>query len=246
MSQPHPIAPVPGEAAQERHVPWRVRDLFFALAGGSLLAVVLLIPVAMVAFRDGTVPTFEAIGGMGILIYVALALAAWYFALKRRGVGWREGGFRPVPSISLLKMIPVTIGMMVVTFVVVALSAQAFGDVPTAQDQIVGEADAITMSEFLWLFVLGALAAPVVEEFLFRGLLYPLLRQRMTVVTAVAVSALLFAVLHFRPTLIPALLTMGVVLAVLRERYDSIVPAIVAHALNNGVALIGVYIAIGR
>ena len=246
MSQPYPTPPPSVEEAEGKHVAWRVRDLLLALAGGFLLSVVLIIPVAMVSFEDETAPTFEAIGGMGILIYVALALAGWYFALKRRGVGWREGGFRPVEPGTLVKMIPVTIGMMLLNAVVVALSTQAFGDVPTAQDQIVGDADVITMNEFVWLFALGAVAAPVVEEFLFRGLLYPLLRRRMKAVMAVAASAFLFAFLHFYPTLIPALLTMGVVLALLTERYDSILPSIVVHALNNGVALIGLYAAIGR
>ena len=237
---------IPGEATPEERVPWRVRDLFLALAGGFLLSIVLIIPVAMFAFQDQTAPSFEAIGGMGILIYVALALAAWYFVLKRRGVGWREGGFRPVAPVTLLKMIPVTIGMMLLNAIVVALSAQAFGDVPTAQDQIVGGAPSITLNEFVWLFALGAVAAPIVEEFLFRGLLYPLLRGRLKVVAAVGVSAFMFAFLHFYPTLIPALLTMGVVLAALMERYDSILPSIVVHALNNGVALIGLYAAIGQ
>lgn len=246
MSQPQPMAPQPVEEVADKRVPWRVRDLFLALAGGSLLSILLIIPVAMVAFQGDTVPSFEAIGGIGILIYVALALAAWYFALKRRGVGWSEGGFRPVAPVTLVKMIPITIGMMLLNAIVVALSTQAFGDVPTAQEQIVGGAGAITMNEFVWLFALGAVAAPIVEEFLFRGLLYPLLRGRLKVLMAVVVSAFLFAFLHFYPTLIPALLTMGVVLAVLAERYDSILPSIVVHALNNGVALIGLYAAIGR
>jgi membrane protease YdiL (CAAX protease family) len=248
MSEPYPIPGQPEvEPVASKRVAWRVRDLFLALAGGFVLSVALLVPIAVLVFEDAeTAPGFEAIGAMGILIYAALAIAAWYFALKRRGVGWREGGFRPVAGSTLLKMVPVTIGMMLINAVVVALSAQAFGDVPTAQDQIVGDADAITLSEFAWLFVLAAVAAPIVEEFLFRGLLYPLLRGRLKVVAAVASSALLFAFLHFYPTLVPALLTMGIVLAVLTERYDSILPAIVVHALNNGAALLALYAAIGR
>ncbi len=246
MSDPDPVAPPPTDPVPSR-VAWRVRDLLFALAGGFGLSIVLVLPVAMVAFRDGEeAPTLEAVGGMGILIYVGLAIAGWYFALKRRGVGWHEGGFRRVAPITLWKMVPVTVGMMLLNGVVVSLTAQAVGDVPTAQDQIVGDANAITMSEFLWLFALGAVAAPVVEEFLFRGLLYPLLRGRLKVVSAVVASAMVFAALHFLLPLIPALLMMGVVLAFLTERYDSIVPSITVHALNNGVVLIGLYAAIGQ
>lgn len=231
----------------EHRVAWRARDLFFTLAGGLALSILLIFPVLIVAFGDAEVaPSMSAIGGVGILVYIGLAIAGWFFALKRRGVGWREGGFRRVSGATLLKMIPVTLGLMFLNAIVVGLSAQVFGDVPTAQDQILGDATSITFDEFIWLFALGAIAAPIVEEFLFRGLLYPLLRGRMKVVVAVAVSALLFALLHFIPPLIPALLMMGIVLAILVERYNSIVPAIVVHALNNGAALIGLYLAIGR
>lgn len=228
-------------------VAWRVRDLLFVLAGGFALSLVLVLPVATVAFGDaGTAPSLEALGGIGILIYVGMAISGWFFALKRRGVGWREGGFRPVQAATLVKMVPVTIGTMLLNGIIVSMTARAVGDVPTAQDQIVGGANAITMSEFLWLFALAAIAAPPVEEFLFRGLLYQLLRGRLKVVAAVVMSALIFAALHFLPPLIPALLMMAVVLAVLTERYDSIVPAIVVHALNNGVVLISLYATIGR
>lgn len=246
MSESYPVAPPPSTPVSDR-VAWRARDLFFALAGGLALSVVLILPVAMVAFRDAqTMRSLEVVGGIGILIYVAVALASWYFALQRRGVGWREAGFRRVAPATLLKMVPVTIGMMLLTGIFVSLTAEAVGDVPTAQDQIVGDANAITMSEFLWLFALAAVAAPVVEEFFFRGLLYPLLRGRLKVVAAVVASALIFASLHFLLPLIPALLMMGVVLALVRERYDSIVPAIAVHALNNGTVMIGLYAAIGR
>lgn len=248
MPEPYPASPPPppGEVTHEC-VAWRVRDLLLALAGSLVLSILLVLPVAMVAFRDAaTAPSLAVIGGMGILIYVALALGGWYFALNRRGVGWSEGGFRRVAPVTLLKMVPVTIGMMLLNALVIGLSSTTFGDVPTAQDQIVGGADAITFEDFVWLFALGAIAAPIVEEFLFRGLLYPLLRGRFKAVAAVALSAFLFAFLHFYPTLIPALLTMGIVLAVLVERYDSILPSIVVHALNNGTALVALYVAIGR
>lgn len=240
-------APLLPEEPERARVPWRVADLFLSLGAGMLLSIVLLLPVAIVVFDEAqSQPSFAAIGGMGILIYLALAISAWFFALKRRGVSLREAGFRPVPFTTLLKMVPVTIGMMVLTAIVVAISAQVFGDVPTAQDQVVGDAQSISFQDFIWLFILGAVAAPIVEEFMFRGLLYPLLRNRLTVAIAVAMSALLFAFLHFIPPLVPALLVMGVVLAVLVERYESLYPSILVHSLNNGAALLALYAAIGR
>lgn len=146
----------------------------------------------------------------------------------------------------MLKMVPVTAGLMGLNAIMVGISARFFGDVPTAQDQVVGGATSITLVEFIWLFALGAVAAPIVEEFLFRGILYRLFRNRLSVAAAVIASAVAFALLHLIVPLIPALLVMGIVLAALAQRYDSLYPAIVVHALNNAAALVALYAAIGR
>ncbi len=236
----------PGSSARSVEPAWRARDLLLVALTTPLLATLLILPMFVFVFRGPSEYSFVAISGAGIAIYVALFLSAWYFALKRRGATLREAGFRSVSGATLARMIPVTIGMMVINAIVIAGSAAVFGDVPTAQDQVVGDATSITFQDFIWLFVLGAVAAPIVEEFIFRGLLYPLMRKRIKVVMAVILSALAFAALHFLPPLIPALLTMGVVLAIVVERYNSLYPAIVVHALNNGVALIALYVAIGQ
>ena len=227
-------------------MPWRGRDLFFLFAAGMALWALFMIPIVILtgASDRGGLP-FSTVGAMGISIYLALCITGWYFALKRNGASLRDAGLRRVSAKTMLKMIPVTVGMMVLTGIVVSLSSLVFGDVPTAQDQVVGGADAISFNDFVWIFILGALAAPIGEEFLFRGLLYPLLRNRLPVVAAVALSAIAFAFVHFIPPLIPALLVMGAVLAVIVERFQSIYPAMLVHGLNNAAALIALYAAIG-
>jgi hypothetical protein len=82
--------------------------------------------------------------------------------------------------------------------------------------------------------------APIVEELLFRGLLYRYLRGRTGIVLAVALSALVFAVLH---VVIPPLLVMGIVLAILTERTGSLLPGIVLHATNNAMVVLAIWLA---
>lgn len=246
--QPPPSAIPPEllDSAERREVPWRGIDIFFVLLAGAGLSALLMIPIVIVmAGENQETMGFPAVGAMGIAIYISLCITGWFFAVKRRGATMRDAGFRPVTAGTLVKMIPVTIGMMVMTGIVITISSLIFGDVPTAQDQVVGGADAISLGDFLWLFVLGAVAAPIAEEFLFRGLLYPLLRNKQSVAVAVAISATAFAVIHFLPPLIPALLVMGVVLAILVERFQSLYPAMIVHALNNSVALLALYATIG-
>jgi uncharacterized protein len=252
MVDPFPHAePVAIEAPlQDPGPPWRARDLLFTLLGGLALALMLVFLVAFVigfATRDVAFAYSASMAvATGIVIYVALAIAGWYFALKRRGANLTDAGFKRIPGSTLLKMIPVTIGLLILNLIVIGISSAIFGDVPTARDQVVGDATYISFQEFLWLFALGAIAAPLVEEFLFRGLLYPLMRVRFRVVGAVLLSSLMFAAIHFIPPLIPALMMMGVVLAYLFERYDSLYPPIAVHALNNAFALIALYATIGR
>lgn len=248
-SSPAPPAPLSedvGEREEAGKVPWRGRDLFFIFAAGMALSALFMIPIVILTgTSDSGALSFSTVGAMGIAIYLALCISGWYFALKRNGASLRDARLQPVSARTMLKMVPVTIGMMVLTGIVVSLSSLVFGDVPTAQDQVVGGANAISFNDFVWIFILGAIAAPIGEEFIFRGLLYPLLRNRLSVVGAVGISAIAFALVHFMPPLIPALLVMGAVLAIIVERFQSIYPAMLVHGLNNAAALIALYAAIG-
>lgn len=94
-------------------------------------------------------------------------------------------------------------------------------------------------------FLVAAVGAPVWEETMFRGLLYPALRSRWGVAVAMLLTAFLFTLLHEfsrviqdpRTFLLP-IFYLGIVLAFVRERTQSVVPGMVVHALHNGVALV--------
>lgn len=83
------------------------------------------------------------------------------------------------------------------------------------------------------LFILVCLIAPLLEELIFRGFVYPGLRRGMTFMGAALASALLFALMHMNVEALASIGLIGVVLAVLYERTRSVVPCIVCHALNN-------------
>jgi CAAX protease family protein len=84
-----------------------------------------------------------------------------------------------------------------------------------------------------------AVAAPVSEELFFRGMLFGGLRRSMGRIPAAAVSALVFGALHATTgvTAVPPLIVFGFVLALLYERTGSLLPGMLGHAINNGLAL---------
>jgi len=93
--------------------------------------------------------------------------------------------------------------------------------------------------------LVSVLAAPVFEEFLFRGFLFSSLRGRYKARTAIFVQGAAFALLHFNPVAFLPLLALGVLLGKLRESTTSIVPCITVHALWNGSVSLVTYFQLG-
>jgi membrane protease YdiL (CAAX protease family) len=79
-----------------------------------------------------------------------------------------------------------------------------------------------------------ALAPAVCEELLFRGAILGLLKQRLPAIIAVLISALMFAALHGSPWRFLPQFVVGIALAVLTLRSGSVLPAILLHAIYNG------------
>ena len=78
------------------------------------------------------------------------------------------------------------------------------------------------------------LIAPIVEELLFRGLLLPSLVENLDEGFAIVLTGLLFGLMHLESwTSVPPLIVFGILLGILRQRYNSVVPAIIAHFINN-------------
>ena len=87
------------------------------------------------------------------------------------------------------------------------------------------------------IFVVGvSLAAPVCEEFFFRGVVQRGLMSKLSPPVAIAVTAILFSGFHLDPVGFAARLELGVLFGLLAFRSGSLWPGIAAHAVNNAVA----------
>lgn len=91
----------------------------------------------------------------------------------------------------------------------------------------------------LGLELLGsALITPFLEELLHRGVVFGRLRRRMGMWPAVIVSALVFAMLHFNMVQFIYAFLLGIVFALFVEKTGHLYPAVVAHVVANGIAVI--------
>jgi membrane protease YdiL (CAAX protease family) len=86
------------------------------------------------------------------------------------------------------------------------------------------------------LVLITVVAAPVIEELFFRGLLLRSIEHRFGPAPALWGSSLIFAAVHLQALQFPALLLIGLVLGWLTQRTGRLGPAIWAHVAFNAVA----------
>jgi hypothetical protein len=83
-----------------------------------------------------------------------------------------------------------------------------------------------------------AIVAPVFEEMIFRGFLQKFLEEKWQDPTrAILVTSLFFTLVHMNPFWAIQIYLLGIVLGFLAWKTGSIIPGIILHALNNGLAL---------
>ncbi|MEY4094573.1 MAG: hypothetical protein RLZZ53_1772, partial [Acidobacteriota bacterium] len=95
------------------------------------------------------------------------------------------------------------------------------------------------------LYMLASVAAPIVEEIMFRGVLYGHLRSAVlprvrvgSMVVAAIVSSVVFAIIHPQGVLfVPALGGLAIAFCAFRELRGSLIAPMVAHGINNAVTL---------
>jgi membrane protease YdiL (CAAX protease family) len=105
----------------------------------------------------------------------------------------------------------------------------------------------------LQVLFLAAVVAPIVEETMFRGVLYRHLREafgRLGAVLSVMLSATLvsfiFAVIHPQGwPFVPTLMSLAIAFNIAREWRGTLVPCMVAHGIHNAVVTTFVIVAAG-
>jgi len=97
-------------------------------------------------------------------------------------------------------------------------------------------------SETVMIAVISLLPA-FCEELAFRGGLQSALAGRRSPARAIGLSALVFAAFHLDPVRFPGVLLLGLAFGWLAWRTGSVWPSMAAHAVNNGVAVLGLVLA---
>jgi membrane protease YdiL (CAAX protease family) len=91
-------------------------------------------------------------------------------------------------------------------------------------------------------FIMAVFGAALLEELLFRGLLYNVLRRYFGAVSGACAAALIFAVMHGIWSQVLGLFALALILTWLYDRTGRLVAGMALHATNNFVAMVVVFL----
>ena len=186
---------------------------------------------------------------LGTLSFQGATCGLILFFLRQHGINWRDAfGFRDPKLKSSLGW---SVALLVLFIAPAAwwwqeISAQIL----TQLGWPVEDQAAVTMfkgvkawGEYAYLTFFAVVLAPVAEEFIFRGMLYPFVKQLGFPKLAMFGTSLLFALIHADKAIFIPLFVLALALTWLYEKTDTLLAPIGAHALFNAANLVVLSIA---
>jgi membrane protease YdiL (CAAX protease family) len=255
-----PVAPPPGPPYRPRvsddlRVPWGWMEVALLALLGLIGSVVVTYGAALIAVRVFGVPRGEVFGDtmstaksvvvllsqalldFGALLYLYLMLAARTNAPFWPSIGWREmrPGTGKIREAALHFLAGGALLAIVVSFAGAYLNSKATLPI---EELLQARVSVVLFG------VLGVLVAPLVEETIFRGFLYPVVARWLGVAGGVLVTGTLFGLMHAAQLWggwgqIALLILVGVVLTWVRARTGTVVASYFVHLGYNGLQLVG-------
>ena len=182
----------------------------------------------------------------GLVLTAAIYLLATVIILLPIKLGQRKSWRRLAANVALtkpfqLRMIPWAVFIWGTYFIVSILTVLILSMFPIPgldleQVQNVGFENLTSGYEYVAAFLALVVFAPLFEEIIFRGYLFGRLRRLSGFWVSAILTSLTFAVLHFQFNVGIDVFILSLFLCYLREKFDSIWPGILVHALKNGLA----------
>ncbi len=226
--------------------PWGVRAaVSFWVASVLLIILMPALFLAPYAFTLGTDhpdtetmmkalasdPTAIAIQVLAVIpAHLITILIAWFLVTAGNRysffgtLGWDHGGMRWYHYIGIIAGFFALIGLIGYFL-------------PEPEHEMMRILKSSRYAVFLVAFM-ATFTAPLVEEVVYRGVLYSALQRSVGVGTAVVIVTLLFALVHL-PQYYPSLATMivlvllSLVLTLMRVRTNSLLPCVILHTIFN-------------
>lgn len=217
----------------------------------------LLVNVIIDVITGASIPGFIAqindgdfLKSSGYIIYGVLCgqlvkLAILYFYIKKRDKTFRSKYNRRYISDAKIKdpltLVGIGIGTIGFGQLLTNLIIKAFAGteiLKSSMDLLQNVFNAKGLADGIAILIVAVIGAPLVEELLFRGVLFEEIRKECSIKTTIFLTALMFGYYHFNIIQTPNTFFMGLVLAYVYYKTKSIKASIIVHATNNILAMI--------
>jgi membrane protease YdiL (CAAX protease family) len=171
--------------------------------------------------------------GVTLAMHVAGFVAAWLVVTRvGRRPFWQSLGWGWIPQFRLVHAVGLALLMLVVAY----LLQRALPHGETHVEQILK----MEMPIRIMFAALAVLTAPLIEEIVYRGLVYSSVEGLMGKGVAVVFVTLLFALVHVPQYLgsaaaLTAILSLSFVLTLLRAWTGKLLPCVATHLVFNGI-----------
>jgi membrane protease YdiL (CAAX protease family) len=253
------IAPGESTLPEDLRAPWGWKDLLFLLLFFLASSVVLTWAVelgALIWFGVRPWDIDKSVSTKAMIVVISQGLVSggsllYLFAvvrLRHRGPFWQTIGWRKLhPRHMTPEVAPL----------VYVLGGMALALAIQTASLLVGKRTKLPIEEFfrdrrsvLLLMALGILVAPLVEETIFRGYIYPVVARRFGVGAGVLATGTLFGIAHAGQLWggwgqIVLLVVVGVVLTYVRARTGTVLASYFFHLGYNTILFAGFYFATG-
>ncbi len=191
---------------------------------------------------------------LGVLAWPVIRGVPW--ETVRRDIGWTRGRGLGIELgcglVGYAAAIPIAAVGLLLTLLLIVLAAPE-GGASSAAHPIVGELAGGGWAARIQVLVMASLAAPIVEETMFRGVLYRQVRSAagrlapwLSIAAAAAVTSLVFALIHPQGVLaVPALAALAVAFSLAREWRGSLIAPMVMHGVSNGIVMAMLIVMLG-
>ena len=134
------------------------------------------------------------------------------------------------------------IGYLIFSSLLIILISYLFKSFDPNQTQDVGISGPLSLVDKIAGFIAIVVLTPIIEETLFRGIIFRGIRLSSPFWLAALISSSLFALAHGQWNVALDTFVLGLVLCNLADRTRSILPGIFIHALKNSVAFILLFV----
>lgn len=224
---------------------WRASAVVFFI--GAQMCCFLMGGILMSVLDRVGVPGFASANGPGNILVGTLTFqgATWILMgvfFRQHGVRWRDGLGLGRPNLlrSLLLAFVMTALVFFIALWLQSVSVFVMEKIHWAPKReaavsLLAGANSLPLEIYLGFF--AVVIAPVAEEFIFRGVLFPFVKQLGYPKTAWIGVSLFFALIHGDAAIFIPLFVLALVLTWLYEATDNLMAPIFAHAVFNAANL---------